>query len=185
MARPIEYNKEEVLTNAMKVFWHKGYESTSMKDLVEATGMTTRSMYNIFGSKNGLFKACLEWYHNIGSKLRIEKLNNEDGLAAIRHFIEYIVENGSDNGCLYVNTVSDRNNIDNESLNIVDDYFENLENSFESKLLYAKEHEGFIGDPKLRAKQLVLLLQGLSVHSKKDRNSNVQMIEDFLSLMNI
>ena len=185
MARPIEYNKEEVLNNAMMVFWEKGFEATSMKDLVEATGMTTRSMYNVFESKNGLFKACLEWYYERGTKKRVERLHAEDGLTAIRNFVLYVASNGSENGCLYVNTASDRNNIESKSISLVDDYFENLEATFVSKLMYAKEHEGFTGDPTIRAKQLVLILQGLSVHSKHDSGKKVQMVEDFMSLMNI
>lgn len=187
MARPIEYDKEQVLRNAMMVFWQKGYEPTSMKDLVEATGLSTRSMYNIFESKNGLFKASLTWYYDNGSKKRIAILKEEQGLQAVRNFVMAVALSANRKGCLFVNTSSDRHNIESSSLEIVDQYFENLEGLFKEKLLYANEHEAYDFDAGLRAKQLVLILQGLSVHSKHvtSFDENRHIVEDFLKLMEI
>jgi TetR/AcrR family transcriptional repressor of nem operon len=187
MARPIEYNKEAVLSNGMKLFWKKGYESTSMKELVEVTGLTTRSMYNLFGSKNGIFEACLNWYYENGVRSRYEQLIREDGLEAIRHFFNIFAERKTKNGCLYVNTASDRINIDRNSITIIDNYFENLEMIFKSKLDYANKHEGYDCDSELRAKQLIIIIQGLSVYSKniKCLEDNKKMVYGFLKLMNI
>ncbi len=41
----------------MTVFWRKGYEATSIDDLVQATGINRASMYGTFGSKEGLLLA--------------------------------------------------------------------------------------------------------------------------------
>lgn len=187
MARPIEYDKEAVLSNAMQLFWKKGYESTSMKDLVEATGLTTRSMYNLFGSKEGLFEACLNWYYEVSGRSRYEQLIREDGLIAIRHFFEHLAERKTKEGCFYVNTASDRRNIGRESITIVDKYFDSLETMFKSKLTYAKAHEAYDGDPELVAKQLIVIIQGLSVYSKtvKCIEENRKIVDGFLDLMNI
>lgn len=187
MARPIEYDKVAVLTSAMQLFWQKGYEPTSMKELVEATGLTTRSMYNIFGSKSGLFEACLNWYYEVGARDRYERLIREDGLMAIRHFIEALGERKTKNGCLYVNTASDRCNIEDDSIGIIDSYFENLEMIFKSKLEYAKENESFDCDPELLSKQLIVIIQGLSVFSKnvKDPIENKHVVDSFLKVLNI
>ncbi|MGV8979883.1 TetR/AcrR family transcriptional regulator [Clostridium sp.] len=187
MARPIEYDKDVVLSKAMKVFWRFGYDSTSMKDLVEATGMTTRSMYNIFDSKNGLFKAVLEWYYEINISKPFEKLVQGKGIAAIKEFLLTVANFEATNGCLYTNTSSDRNCINTDSLEIVDKYFNALEETFKSKLMYAKSHEGYKDDPELRAKQLVVMIQGLSVYTKnRDTKKDYKIIiEDFLSLIGI
>ena len=62
MSRAIEFDKDEILDKAMNVFWTKGYESTSMKDLMDATGLLKGSIYNTFDSKENLFILCLEKY---------------------------------------------------------------------------------------------------------------------------
>jgi TetR/AcrR family transcriptional repressor of nem operon len=187
MARPIEYDKELVLSRAMETFWRLGYEATSMKDLIEATGMTSRSMYNTFDSKNGLFKAALNWYYEINVRKPYEKLIKEEGITAIKNFIMTIASYERPNGCFYGNTVSDRNSINKDCLAIVDKYFDDLEAVFKSKLIYAQEYDGYKGEPGLRAKELLVMLHGLSVFSKKiDSVKNRELIaKDFLALMGI
>ncbi|MFA9396806.1 MAG: TetR/AcrR family transcriptional regulator [Clostridiaceae bacterium] len=193
MARPIEYNKDEVLSKAMRVFWLYGYESTSMKDLVEATGMTTRSMYNIFKSKNGLFKAILEWYYKTNMDRPYENLIEENGLSAVRKFALAVADlldqmnSKTPMGCLFTNTMSERNCVDIDSFYIVDEYFNKLEEAFKSKLQYAIECENYKGDYVLRAKQLIVMIQGLSVYSKNsyaDRDCRM-IVDDFLTLIDI
>ena len=186
MARPIEFNKEVVLSNAMKVFWMKGYESTSMADLIEATGLTSRSMYNVFGSKHGLFNAALDKYYE-GVVPALVKLQEGKGLQAIREYVETVTMVEPLNGCFYVNTLSEKNSVEDDCVQKVQLHFEKLELAFESKLDYAIKKEKFTGDPKLRAKQLVSMLQGLAVYSKmkfslKDQQ---EMARDFLSLIGI
>jgi len=185
MARPIEYNKEDVLSKAMALFWEKGFESTSMKDLVEATGLTTRSMYNIFESKNGLFRASLEWYYEVSVKDRFEQLKTQTGLTAIRNFMNKLSSRRSENGCFFVNTASDKTNIDTLSFAIVEDYFKELEEVFKTQLEYAQKYEGYIHDPALRSKQLAIIIKGLSVQSKSDLEQNNLIVEDFLILLDI
>ncbi|WP_223960308.1 TetR/AcrR family transcriptional regulator [Paraburkholderia sabiae] len=63
MARPREFDEEVVLEQALHVFWDKGYDSTSLADLQEATGLTKSSLYKAFESKEGLFRRVVERYH--------------------------------------------------------------------------------------------------------------------------
>jgi TetR/AcrR family transcriptional repressor of nem operon len=60
MARQREFDKAEVIDRAIGLFWAKGYESTSIRDLKEAMGISSSSMYEAFGSKRGVFLAALE-----------------------------------------------------------------------------------------------------------------------------
>jgi len=59
------YNENEVLDNAMKAFWSKGYEATSLRDLVKATGINRGSLYNAFPGKRALFMRALDHYDRI------------------------------------------------------------------------------------------------------------------------
>jgi len=162
------YDKSEVLSKAMETFWHKGYESTSMKDLIASTGLTTRSMYNLFGSKNGLFQEALAWYYETIVRSQFEALKKGKGIAAIESFIMEITGIFDvSNGCLYTNTMSERYSIQMASMRMVDDFFDELTAVFIEKLTYAKQYEGYEEDPVIGAQFLVVIVQGMSVYSKK------------------
>ena len=112
MNRPREYELEAVLEKATDLFWEKGYEGTSINDLVIKTGLNTRSMYNEFGDKEGLFLACIDHYvteslSDLGKILTKKPL----GLSNIEAFFDYQVDNVAPDyfkGCLLVNAVSEK-----------------------------------------------------------------------------
>lgn len=60
--RPRAFDREKALTEAMYVFWERGYEGTSMADLTSAMGINPPSLYAAFGSKESLFREALEHY---------------------------------------------------------------------------------------------------------------------------
>jgi len=60
--RPREFDVDEALAVALRVFWQKGYEGASLTDLTEAMGITRPSLYAAFGNKEALFKQALDLY---------------------------------------------------------------------------------------------------------------------------
>lgn len=62
MSRPREFDPDDALSKAMMVFWKKGYFDTSVDDLVAATGVSRYGLYSVFGNKQGLFLAVLDYY---------------------------------------------------------------------------------------------------------------------------
>jgi len=60
--RPREFDIEEALAAALRVFWEKGYDGASLTDLTEAMGITRPSLYAAFGNKEALFKRALDLY---------------------------------------------------------------------------------------------------------------------------
>ncbi|MGO4293254.1 TetR/AcrR family transcriptional regulator [Chitinophaga sp. RAB17] len=62
MARLKEFDPEERLEKAKQLFWAKGYNATSMKDLVVAMKLNPGSIYDTFGGKEQLFLECLKRY---------------------------------------------------------------------------------------------------------------------------
>jgi AcrR family transcriptional regulator len=62
--RPREFDVEEALAAALRVFWTKGYEGASLSDLTEAMGITRPSLYAAFGNKEALFKQALDLYES-------------------------------------------------------------------------------------------------------------------------
>lgn len=62
IGRPREFDTDAALEKAMRLFWAKGYEGTSVADLTEALGISRPSLYAAFGDKQSLFRAALERY---------------------------------------------------------------------------------------------------------------------------
>ena len=60
--RPLSFNRDEALHQAMLLFWQHGYESTSLHDLTTALGVTPSSIYTVFGDKKRLFLAAVGHY---------------------------------------------------------------------------------------------------------------------------
>jgi len=60
--RPREFCVDHALTQALGVFWSKGYEGASLTDLTEAMGITRPSLYAAFGNKESLFRKALDLY---------------------------------------------------------------------------------------------------------------------------
>lgn len=60
--RPRAFDRDLALTTAMKLFWIKGYEATSIADLTDALGIGVKSLYAAFGSKDELYAEALRHY---------------------------------------------------------------------------------------------------------------------------
>jgi TetR/AcrR family transcriptional regulator, transcriptional repressor for nem operon len=52
MARTKDFDEDEVLAKAMHLFWLKGYNATSMQDLVDGLGISRSSMYDTSNKGN-------------------------------------------------------------------------------------------------------------------------------------
>jgi AcrR family transcriptional regulator len=64
MARPREFNENEVLSKLLEVFWAKGFDGASIEDLVQASGLGRASLYGAFGDKEQLYQRVLDHYLN-------------------------------------------------------------------------------------------------------------------------
>ncbi len=62
MPKTKQFDETEVLNKARELFCVKGYNGTSMDDLVQTTGLSRSSIYDTFGDKHGLFLKTLELY---------------------------------------------------------------------------------------------------------------------------
>ena len=104
MARTPEFDHDRVLESALQAFWQKGYEATSLTDLLEATGLARQSLYNTFGDKRGLFLASLRRYADVGVGRLSEALEGGSVRAAIRGVLEEALQCAErDRGCFLVN----------------------------------------------------------------------------------
>lgn len=173
MARPREFDYEHVLDQAVETFWSKGYEATSIQDLVEATGLHRGSLYAAFGSKQALFLTVLDRYNNVVVQRLLELLDQEpSGRAAIRSFfaavIEHILTAGPLRGCLVTNSAVERGLCDPETVVKVSSCLQRLEQGFRRTLERMRAAGELREGADLRAlsRHLTSVLQGLLVIGK-------------------
>jgi AcrR family transcriptional regulator len=87
VGRPREFDVEEALAAALKVFWRKGYDGASLTDLTEAMGVTRPSLYCAFGNKEALFKKALDLYERDKLAFIDQALAAPTGREAIERFL--------------------------------------------------------------------------------------------------
>jgi TetR/AcrR family transcriptional repressor of nem operon len=108
MARPREFDEGLVLEAAVQCFWAQGYEATSVKDLMESSGLTAASLYNAYGDKRAIFRTAFDRYieHSIGA--RIQRCQDLPPREAIRSFFDDILQRSlcdrEHKGCMLVNS---------------------------------------------------------------------------------
>jgi AcrR family transcriptional regulator len=109
MGRPREFDVDEALDAALRVFWSKGYEGASYADLTKAVGVERPALYSAFGNKEALFRQALERYYEHYLHYFFEALQ----LPTAREVTAHILYNAVDlntrypehTGCLGVNGV--------------------------------------------------------------------------------
>jgi len=115
MARHKEFDSDQALDNAMQVFWKKGFQATSIRDLVEATGVNRASLYGTFGGKHELFQKALGRFQNADEQdfYQITK-QGRPGLDRIRSAFRHIARQtlSDPRGCLVVNAVAEGADLD-------------------------------------------------------------------------
>jgi AcrR family transcriptional regulator len=60
--RPLSFDRDAALEQAMLLFWRHGYEATSLAELTKAMGVTSPSIYAAYGDKKGLFREAVARY---------------------------------------------------------------------------------------------------------------------------
>ncbi len=106
MARPREFDETAVLDAATDLFWARGFDGASTRDLADAMGLTTASLYNAYGDKRALYRRVLDRYASGALAWCIATLESEPGGAALAAFFDLLgretLAEGA-RGCLVVN----------------------------------------------------------------------------------
>jgi TetR/AcrR family transcriptional regulator, transcriptional repressor for nem operon len=169
MPRRREFDREEVLIKAMFVFRDKGYEATSMQDLVSCMAINRFSLYQTFKSKHELFLQALDaYYENVAIPFFARLRDSDQGLGIIEttlmELVSRIKTGQSSNGCLLCNTIAELGaKKDKRTSAILARYLNRVENDFHAALVRAKTLGEISVDvnARERAKVLVAYSTGL------------------------
>ncbi len=105
MGRPRQFDADEVLWEAVKVFWRLGYNATAIQDLVDAMGIERGSLYRTFGDKETLFRRAVQHYN----EYQIARLPaGVDRMQLLRAWFDNNLDDARDrslpSGCLVINS---------------------------------------------------------------------------------
>jgi AcrR family transcriptional regulator len=96
--RPKKFNRETALQAALTVFWKKGYDGASVKDLTDSMGINAPSLYSTFGDKHSLYLQTIESYVSKNACDPLLALENEpDILLAVQSFYHSIIDDATIN----------------------------------------------------------------------------------------
>ena len=173
MARLKSFNEDDVLDKAVAVFWAKGYEATSIEDLVEAMGIQRGSLYGAFGSKQQLFLKSLNRYGLVVVKQLLDILENKpSAIESIELFfgqlVEHLLTAGPLRSCLVTNSAIERGLSDEATRKKVLHLLHSIEKGFYKTLLRAQDNGEISNDCNLTSlsEYLTSSMQGLLVMGK-------------------
>jgi TetR/AcrR family transcriptional repressor of nem operon len=167
------FSEPQVVERAMHAFWARGYEATSVQDLVAATGIGRGSIYAAFGDKRGLFLSALRHYDarhrgDWTDGLRETTSPRAAILRAFDQVVDAVIGGRRRDGCLLVNTALELSAHDPEVAGIVADGLRGMERFF-ADMVREGQARGEIAerlDPGETAQVLLALLAGLRVFSR-------------------
>ncbi|MEO2266092.1 TetR/AcrR family transcriptional regulator [Pseudoalteromonas pernae] len=142
--RSAEFDRSEVLQNAMQTFMEQGYAKASMQKLTKATGLHPGSIYCAFGSKKGLFLEAVNHYHE-QKRMAFSQLFTTDKpvLASLSLFIDNTVQECMQNTCakvcLLTRSLNEIEGQDPEIANVLADNLKQLENALAKQIEKAQQ----------------------------------------------
>ncbi|WP_432061317.1 TetR/AcrR family transcriptional regulator [Streptomyces sp. S1] len=174
MARTKEFDPDAALRAALELFWARGYEATTMADLVEHLGVGRASIYATFGNKHELYLKALDRYAESQDPGLVEELSAPGpALPAVRALVrrfaaEAATEGERLNGCFVTNSAAELGPHDAAVARRVELNWEQLETLLHAALVRARAGGELPAgrDPRALARMLLVLLQGVRVVGK-------------------
>lgn len=187
MARTKDFDENEVLTKAIQLFWHKGYNGTSMQDLVDALGISRSSLYDTYTDKHTLFVKALESYQHTGAA-RIQQLidQTESTKETVKKLLELgttdLISDKQQKGCFMVNAEVEVAPHDQEVNNVVCKNDQQMEDAF-YQVIRKGQNSGEIKnmrDARALARFIFNAVKGMRVTAKSTSDQSV--FDDIIQL---
>lgn len=193
MARTKDFDEKDVLAKAVCLFWHKGYNATSMQDLVDNLGISRSSLYDTYGDKHTLYLRALDAYQQAGVQ-KIEKLiadapNAKEAITRlIRLFTNEILSDEQQKGCFIVNAEIETAPHDVQVNELITKNEQVMEDAFYKVVAQGQQNGDITSktDARALARFLMNTVKGIrvSVRSVKDQAFFDDIINTSLQVLN-
>lgn len=187
MARTKDFDEADVLTKAIRLFWQKGYNGTSMQDLVDALGISRSSLYDTFGDKRKLYLKALESYKQTEAANRAKIFDKSiPARTAIRHLLDFIIldqiSDKQHKGCFLINCAVETSPKDKQVNAILCENDREIENALHEVIQRGQNSGEITGryDAKTIARFIFNNIVGMRVSGKLATDKS--MFEDTIQL---
>jgi TetR/AcrR family transcriptional repressor of nem operon len=174
VARPREFDYDDVVEQAMYLFWRQGYQNTSIDDVESTTGLTKGSLYKAFKNKRDLFEKCLDLYL---VKAIFMRMVDRPLIETYAHILNLMIESVNDDakrpcGCLATNVIRELAGSDSALAKDASDGLGGMQEAMEFRLTWARDKGEFREhiDVKALASLMMVTLQGLVVLSTSTKD---------------
>jgi AcrR family transcriptional regulator len=172
--RPRTFDRDTALDAAVRLFWERGYEATSVGELTEAMGIRPASLYAAFGDKKALFREAAEAYGrsldgSFVTRALAEEPTARRAFTRILHEAAAIYTDPSHPpGCLVISAASNVTPQDAEIATFLRDLRNANLQRFESRLRTAQADGELPAstDPKALAHYFAAVMQGMSQQAR-------------------
>lgn len=177
MSRPIEFDRPKAVNRALALFWRKGYQATSLADLLAAMGISRSSFYAAFTDKRTLFVECLDLFAARTRKMLESARADIAPMDVLQNFFErnFVGTPGAKShwGCMLVNTVLELADVEEGLSARASEHLDEIQCVFEACLQEA-------GAASARAREIAAILMlvnaGIRVSSRR-RLQDAQHLE--------
>lgn len=143
IGRPLKFDPDVALESAMQLFWRKGYESSSLQELLYTMELSRSSFYQTFKSKHSLFQRCIQFYRQMLTDTMYTQLDkNGSGKSFIKTLFHSVADetSGPDAqlGCMVMNVASEFAQTDHQIAQIVSSSIESFIDVFETAIKQAQ-----------------------------------------------
>mgnify|MGYP001827607707 CR=1 FL=1 len=173
MARKLEFDRDQALDQALKLFWQRGYAATSLPELLDVMQIARSSFYSSFTDKRTLFLECLDRFGERTCHILTAAPAELSPLGKIRHFFEQTIvgtpRHRLAHGCMMVNTVLELAEVEPELKSHAQRQLDAVQRQFE-RLLNLAVDCGQLSpdrDTEQLAEVLMTLNLGIRVQSRK------------------
>lgn len=173
VGRPRTFDREEALNKAMHVFWEKGFEGTSMSEIIQAIGTKAPSIYAAFGNKDSIFREAVNLYLTKVIKKQLIFLHEtSDAIEAtkltLNSFVKQFTSKENPHTCLVMTAAVNTSPEHQEHVLYLKKIRQDFKNIWKSRFEKAKK-EGQLKNklnPEQLANYFVTLIQGMALSAK-------------------
>lgn len=168
MARPPEFDRSNALNKALALFWRKGYQATSLADLLLAMDIGRSSFYAAFTDKRTLYIACMDLFAERVMAMLERDRKEKPPIDVLQDFFAGNQVGGrhvrSDWGCMLVNSVLELAGVDEALVAHASNHLMEIERFFRACLEDAGASNS---QAKELAAMLMLFNEGIRVSNRR------------------
>lgn len=173
VGRPRTFDKQQALIKAMHVFWEKGYEGTTMADLIQSIGMKAPSIYAAFGNKDAIFKEVIQCYLPIVVKGQLAALNSSSDIyqsieSSLNESVKLFTGKDNPHTCLIMTAAINASPENTAHVTTLKELREEYKAAWKRRFEKASEDQqlSIDADPTVLAEYFTALIQGMSIKAK-------------------